>query len=116
MSESTVSHPQSLAHSIGWLGQYARRRWRAMLVVLGAMLVRVGLDLLKPWPMKILVDNVLKQMAAHPLVERLVNALPGPHDRATLVLWCVGATVALPKTRTAPWRAARSRATVRASF
>src|SRR4051794_12815243 len=49
------SNPATLRHSIGWLMHYALRRWRPMVVVVAAMLLRIGLDLLKPWPMKVLV-------------------------------------------------------------
>src|SRR3954463_12022319 len=85
--------PSSVSHSIGWLLHYALRRWRAMIVVVGAMILKIGLDLLKPWPMKLLVDHVLKQKELSGFGERLIAALPGDHSRQTLVIWCVAATV-----------------------
>ncbi len=36
------------------------RRWPALAGVVGALLLRVGLDVLKPWPMVFLVDYVLR--------------------------------------------------------
>ena len=44
--------------------RYVRPYWRALLVVLATMLAEVGLQLLRPWPLKILVDNVL---GGHPI-------------------------------------------------
>ena len=39
--------------------RYARKHARGLSVVLLMMLVEVGLQLLRPWPLKILVDDVL---------------------------------------------------------
>ncbi len=66
-----------------------------MLVVLGAMILKIGLDLLKPWPMKVLVDHVFKQNEPAPIIARLIQHLPGDHSRYALVGWCVAATIIL---------------------
>src|SRR5262245_3135950 len=89
---ASSAQPFNLRHSIGWLLHYALRRWRAMAVVLGAMVLKIGLDLLKPWPMKILLDYVLKELPRPAIVTRMIDAFPGDHSRPTLVLWCVAAT------------------------
>lgn len=43
-----------------WAVRYAGRRWGALLGVGAAMIVKAGLDVLKPWPMVFLVDHILQ--------------------------------------------------------
>jgi len=95
MTQLGYQSPATVSHSIGWLMHYALRRWRAMVVVLAAMLLRTGLDLLKPWPMKVLVDQVFKQEPPADAIARIIHGLPGDHSRSTLVLWCIAGTVVL---------------------
>jgi ATP-binding cassette, subfamily B, bacterial len=76
-----------------WALGHARRRKGALAVVLGVMLLKVGVDVLKPWPMKVLVDNVLQ---GAPLPAGLAEAaalLPGASTRDGLLGWCVAGTV-----------------------
>jgi ATP-binding cassette subfamily B protein/subfamily B ATP-binding cassette protein MsbA len=69
---------------------YARRHWRGLGVVLATMGLSVALDLLRPWPMKILVDNVLGREPAPPWL-RDGAGLPAPEGAEGLLLWvCVG--------------------------
>src|SRR5262245_8069082 len=59
------------------------------------MVVKVLFDALKPWPMKFLVDYVLK---AEPMPEATADAvafLPGSTTPENLILWCVAASVLL---------------------
>jgi ATP-binding cassette subfamily B protein len=70
---------------------YARRHWRALGVVLVTMGVSVALDVLRPWPTKILVDHVLGREPAPDWLGRWADALPGPGGTEGLLLWvCVG--------------------------
>jgi ATP-binding cassette subfamily B protein len=78
---------------LGWVWDYAARRWPPLAIVLFTVLVRVGLDVLKPWPLVFLIDYVLK---AQPMPLRLLSVvewLPGAPTQAALILWSVGATV-----------------------
>ena len=78
-----------------WLARYAFGRWQGLLAVLATMVAKIGLDLLKPWPMKVLVDHGLD---AHPLSPGLAAAaamLPGAASREGLIAWSIGATVLL---------------------
>lgn len=59
------------------------------------MLARVGLDVLKPWPMVFLVDSVLQTKVPPPWLASLVRILPGPHTQSWLMGWSVAATVVL---------------------
>ena len=64
-----------------WVTRYAAREWPLLATTLGVMIARVGMDLLKPWPLKILVDYVLGGSGAgapdRPLNEISSACLPG---------------------------------------
>jgi len=85
----------SLARLCRWVLQYAARRRGPLLAVLLSMLVKVGLDVLKPWPMVFLVDHVLQTKVMPPWLDGLVKLLPGPHNSVWLIGWSVVATVLL---------------------
>jgi ATP-binding cassette subfamily B protein/subfamily B ATP-binding cassette protein MsbA len=78
-----------------WALGYALRRWQNLLAVVGVMMLGIAFAVLGPWPMKVLVDNVLNgQPLSAPLAE-FVGRLPYADTREQLAVWCVGATVAL---------------------
>lgn len=52
--------------------EYLRQRWGFLLLALFAMLMQTALDLLGPWPLKIVFDNVLGE---HKLQEPLAGVL-----------------------------------------
>jgi ATP-binding cassette subfamily B protein len=78
-----------------WVSSYAFKVWPQLVAVLGAMLLKIGLDVLKPWPMIFLIDYVLKTKVMPTWVSRLVEVLPGSHNPAALITWSVSATVLL---------------------
>ena len=78
-----------------WAMRYAARRWGALLGVLVAMLAKVGLDVLKPWPMVFLVDHILQGRIMPAWVQDMVQRLPGPATVDYLIGWSVAATVVL---------------------
>src|SRR5437773_1261879 len=78
-----------------WLLRYAMRRWPELLVVLIVMLLKIGLDMLSPWPMKILVDHALGDSPLPPALVAAAEILPGGATRESLIAWSVGATVVL---------------------
>jgi ATP-binding cassette subfamily B protein/subfamily B ATP-binding cassette protein MsbA len=78
-----------------WAVRYALRRTGPLAVVVATMLVKVGLDVLRPWPMLFLIDYVLRGKTMPTLLANVVAALPGMHDRPHLVSWAVIATVVL---------------------
>lgn len=75
--------------------RYAARRWTGLLVVLAIMFLKTGMELLKPLPMKLLVDNVLDQKPLPGVAARLIEILPGAVSREGLLIWTVAATVLL---------------------
>lgn len=83
----------SVARLLRWLGQYAVRRWAGLLAVLGTMVAKVGLDLLAPWPLKVLVDHGLGDQPLSPVLARMAAVLPWTETREGLVGWSVAATV-----------------------
>ena len=93
VSASTPAPESSTLQLCRWLARYAWRRWPELLVVVGTMLFKIGLDVLKPWPMIFLVDYVLQAKITTPIFPRLVDLLPGAHTPENLVAWAVGATV-----------------------
>jgi ATP-binding cassette, subfamily B, bacterial len=78
-----------------WLARYAFGRWQGLLAVLATMVAKIGLDLLKPWPMKVLVDNGLDAHPLSPGLAAVVGMLPGAASREGLIAWSIGATVLL---------------------
>ena len=75
--------------------KYAFRRWRGLLVVLAIMFVKTGIEVLKPLPMKVLVDNVLGQRPFESMIAGFIELLPGTGFREGLLIWTIGATVLL---------------------
>ena len=69
------------------------RRWHGLLAVAATTVAGIGLGLLTPWPMKVLVDNVLDEKPLHPRVAAVFEALPGAATRDNLLLWTLGATI-----------------------
>jgi ATP-binding cassette subfamily B protein len=69
--------------------RYAKPHWRGLLVLIGTMLANIGLDLLRPWPLKLVVDNVLGDSG----LPAALTWLPGVDDPQGLLVWVVIATL-----------------------
>ena len=78
-----------------WMLRYACRRWQGMLAMLATVLLGVGVGVVKPWPMKVLVDNVLQGRTLDPAVRAVTGVLPGAESPGGLLAWTVGATVVI---------------------
>lgn len=77
-----------------WALGHAWRRGGALVVVLLTLLLKVGIDLLKPWPLVFLVDYVL-QFRDSAMAARIMAVLPGSPTLPGLIFWSVAATVVL---------------------
>jgi ATP-binding cassette, subfamily B, bacterial len=71
--------------------RYARPHWRGLALMGSASLLDVALNLAKPWPLKVLIDNVIgNHRTPHWLAQ-----IPGADSRHGLLLWVVGTEVGL---------------------
>ncbi len=93
MSEHTPATNLTLAGLCRWSIGYALRRWPPLLVVITSLLLKVGLDVLKPWPMIFLIDYILRHRPMPPWLASFANALPGPPTPEALIGWSVAGTV-----------------------
>src|SRR5579872_146105 len=75
--------------------RYVRPHGRQVGILTLTMALTVAVDVLKPWPTKLLVDQVLNHRALPPPLKPLVAALPGSHGSQGLLLWVALATVLL---------------------
>jgi ATP-binding cassette subfamily B protein/subfamily B ATP-binding cassette protein MsbA len=67
--------------------------WRQLLLVLFTMAGAVAFDVLRPWPMKLLVDQVLAGNPMPPGVRSVLPLLPGALHPEGLLLWVCASTV-----------------------
>jgi ATP-binding cassette subfamily B protein/subfamily B ATP-binding cassette protein MsbA len=95
LATSTTKSVDRTSQLCRWALGYALRRKPALAALLAAMLVKIGLEVLKPWPMTILVDHVLQDKPPAPALARLFEWLPGAGTQRGLLTWCVTATVVL---------------------
>src|SRR5215471_4830832 len=71
--------------------RYIWPHWRGLVTLLVTMALTIGIEVLHPWPTKLLVDQVLGQRPVPQRLNRFLELLPGPHGLAGLLLWvCVG--------------------------
>jgi ATP-binding cassette subfamily B protein len=61
--------------------------------MLGAMALTIGMDVLRPWPVKLLVDQVLGHRPLPPGLERVRAAVPFAQGADGLLLWVVVGTL-----------------------
>ena len=93
-----MTDPPAIPKNRSWylvrrLLPYAWRRRGPLALVGFGMFLDIGFTLLQPWPLKVLVDNVLDGRPVHGFLFSLFHALPGPHTRDALLTWTIAATV-----------------------
>ncbi len=71
----------------GLLFAYAAPMWKSWLFILLLTLLSTAFSLLQPWPLKVLVDNVLGGQALGGLAMQVAAFLPGATGPAGLLLW-----------------------------
>jgi ATP-binding cassette subfamily B protein len=76
-----------------WAWRYARRFPGELLAILVCMAAQVVLAILKPWPMALLIDYVLRTQAMPGWLATTVHTLPGSDRPIGLAAWCVAATI-----------------------
>jgi ATP-binding cassette subfamily B protein len=68
---------------------YAIPHWVGWLFIVVVTLLSTGFALAQPWPMKILVDQVLGNQAMTGLIGSVTKLLPGTGSRQGLLVWVV---------------------------
>jgi ATP-binding cassette subfamily B protein len=94
-SPSSIAENRTPRYLIRRLLPYAWRRRGPLALVAAGMVFDIGFALLQPWPLKVLVDNVLRGRHLHGFLLTLFQALPGPHTRDWLLTWTIVATVVI---------------------
>ena len=70
--------------------RYLWPQWRDLALVLVATVIAVGLEVVRPWPTKVLVDQVLGREPISPTLARTMGWLPGSAGARGLLGWvCV---------------------------
>src|SRR4051812_13870640 len=75
--------------------RYSLPYWRSLLLILLTMLIGVGMDILRPWPTKLMVDQVLDGKPIPPKLAHWLSYLPHSAGQEGLLLWVAIATVLL---------------------
>jgi ATP-binding cassette, subfamily B, bacterial len=96
MTEQASTYDLSLLRLCRWATSYALRRWIPLIGVVASLLLKVGLDVLKPWPTVLLIDyldHVRNGRAMPAIAENILQHLPGGTTPESLIAWSVGATI-----------------------
>ena len=75
--------------------RFARPHLLNVLVIVAAMVINIGLSVLQPWPLTILVDNVLGESAPPSWLNGAAERMPGSSSQQQLLVLVVGATLAV---------------------
>ena len=75
--------------------RYAVPYWRGWIVIVATMLAGVGMNILKPWPTALLIDNVLGSKPLPASAARVLAWLPAGAGREGLLLWVTIGTVGI---------------------
>jgi ATP-binding cassette subfamily B protein/subfamily B ATP-binding cassette protein MsbA len=76
-----------------WSMRLATKQPATLAVALLATLLVVAVELVKPWPLKMLVDNGISGKPLSGTAGRIVEVLPGTGSQNGLIAWCAAATV-----------------------
>ena len=93
---STQNPPRGGAHRMKMYGRLLAYLWphRAQFgTVLLTLFLEIGLEVLKPWPMKILLDQVLGQHSG--AVDGIFSYMPGSETPEGLLVWVCASTLIL---------------------
>lgn len=91
----TTSKPPGLLRLFRWLGGYALRRPAGLAGLVLILLLKSAFEVLKPWPMKVLVDQVLGQKPATGSLGSLLSRFAASATNDQLLLGCIAGTVVL---------------------
>jgi len=91
-----IAGPTGMGVDVWWmrLGRYGLGQWRSLLLILGCIVLTVAMDVLRPWPLKLIIDNVLEGEAL-PAPAGWLESLPGGASRPGLLAWLTLGTIVL---------------------
>jgi len=95
MSEKAIHANPGLGQMIAWSWRYGLRRGRLLAALAACSLGQVVLEVLKPWPVVVLVDFVLQGQPMPAALRDFVGWLPMAGTPNGLIGWCVCLTVAI---------------------
>jgi ABC-type multidrug transport system fused ATPase/permease subunit/GT2 family glycosyltransferase len=95
LAPSNAGIPPSDADSYRRLLRYALPYWKGWTLIVVVTLATTLTAMLQPWPMKVIVDNVLGGLPASEIFAQLLHALPGGVSPQGLLVWAVLAGLAL---------------------
>jgi ATP-binding cassette, subfamily B, bacterial len=81
--------------SLLWLTRYLGPHRGSVAGIFAAMIVTIGMDILRPWPMKVLIDQVLGHRPFPPGLAGLRSVLPLAGGTDGLLVWAVVGTLAI---------------------
>ena len=73
--------------------RYARPQWRSLSLIFVSMVISIGLNVLRPWPLTIFIDYVLGEKSTTGLAADTVAVFPGQTSDKRLLAAVVAATV-----------------------
>ena len=76
------------------LSQHARKHTGGVFILIAGVLIGVLLDLLSPWPMKLILDSVIGKQPI-PARASWISALPGAGSGAGMLAWLTAGTIVL---------------------
>ena len=91
---SPVPSP-TLSQLSRWVLGYAARRTWPLATVAITLGCKIALDLLKPWPMAVLVDHVLGGKVMPGWLQKLMSHLPAAGSTNGMIAWTILVTVAI---------------------
>ena len=91
----TEPRPVRRARGYRWLIGYALPYTRGWLGIAAAMLLSTAVSLLQPWPLKVLVDQVLGGVPAAGALKTVIGWLPGTSTSEGLLAWVVGGGIVI---------------------
>lgn len=95
MRDNTKNKKLGLLHVSRWSLERALRRWPELSFVSVLSLLKIGFDLLKPWPTVFLLDSVLQKKEMGPLAKTILNFLPVEPTANAQICLAVLATILL---------------------
>src|SRR5215470_6471730 len=79
-----TSPPSTVRTRLGPIATLLRPQWKTLLVAFLAVLVETAADVLEPWPIKVVVDNVLQSKKLPPGMAAMVLRTFGDNTYAIL--------------------------------